>query len=506
MLPSYLAPLRKKAHATCICLTLRRKSTTFKRPRPSSDRSLRRTRGTFLVKKIVYAVSIFSLTAVLSACSDTASLSSDELAFGKVVPGCAAKGKGVANNPHCQPTPSPTPTSEPVVWLRQFSPANSFSSQNQINDSVLDNAENIIAVGLTYSSFDNGPVINDDQGDAILIKYDKDGVKLWSLQFGTQGPSINVAGDSALTVDVDSQNNIYVAGHTFGSLDAPTAGPSDIFIRKYDPNGNLIWAKQFGTEYADRSTALEVDDVFGHVYLGGHTYGAFEGARDSVYGDSFLIKLDSSGTVYWKKQIGVSDQPDGLQSIKATNDGNVIVGGCTGSAGWCYGSISKYNNSGVLQFSKIVGGEVNSIALAPNGDIVVGGSLHSFEDPTIISSKAGMFARYDSAGNQLWKKHYGGISVDDIFSIALDSYGNGIGCGFTRKEAGGVAVIKVNHSSGDLVNVYESGAGTSHICTSVSLNSLNQIYISGSASVSLDGQAWTGVISGYIAKLSELIP
>src|SRR6187401_1760905 len=39
---------------------------------------------------------------------------------------------------------------------------------------------------------------------------------------------------------------IYAAGWTGGSLDGPNVGASDIFVRRYDAEGDILWGRQFG--------------------------------------------------------------------------------------------------------------------------------------------------------------------------------------------------------------------------------------------------------------------
>ena len=55
----------------------------------------------------------------------------------------------------------------------------------------------------------------------------------WTKQLGT---SIR---DQAYGVATDSSGNVYVTGYTEGGLDGNTsAGSSDLFVVKYDSNGN----------------------------------------------------------------------------------------------------------------------------------------------------------------------------------------------------------------------------------------------------------------------------
>jgi hypothetical protein len=58
-----------------------------------------------------------------------------------------------------------------------------------------------------------------------------------------------------------------VAGATNGSSPGWTnAGQKDVFLRKYDPNGSLVWSLQFGTPVSDRVSGAAVDGL-GGIYI-----------------------------------------------------------------------------------------------------------------------------------------------------------------------------------------------------------------------------------------------
>ena len=69
--------------------------------------------------------------------------------------------------------------------------------------------------------------------DIFLLKYDSSGSQRWIKQIGTS------AHDDGKGVAVDSSGNVYVTGWTYGALAGSNAGETDIFLLKYDTNGNL---------------------------------------------------------------------------------------------------------------------------------------------------------------------------------------------------------------------------------------------------------------------------
>ena len=62
--------------------------------------------------------------------------------------------------------------------------------------------------------------------------YNSSGTKQWTKQLGTSSDDY---GDA---VEVDSSDNIYVTGHTYGGLDGNTnSGNKDLFLVKYNSSG-----------------------------------------------------------------------------------------------------------------------------------------------------------------------------------------------------------------------------------------------------------------------------
>jgi hypothetical protein len=80
----------------------------------------------------------------------------------------------------------------------------------------------------------------------------------WDWARGASGN----ATDEASTVTTDTFGNIYISGFyssdfiTIGTVTLQNAGLSfnDIFLAKYNPSGNLLWAERFGGSDNDRGT------------------------------------------------------------------------------------------------------------------------------------------------------------------------------------------------------------------------------------------------------------
>jgi hypothetical protein len=152
-----------------------------------------------------------------------------------------------------------------------FTYVKTFVSQSSVyvTDIDLDANGNLVASGsYTYSTDFDPDLINiynlDSQSNAprgFLLKLDANGIFNWVTDLTSAVESMGTQ------VCFDNDNNIIVAGYYSGNtadLD-PTAntwnasylGGSDIFISKYDMNGNFEYANNVGSTGADRITCMQ---------------------------------------------------------------------------------------------------------------------------------------------------------------------------------------------------------------------------------------------------------
>ncbi len=118
----------------------------------------------------------------------------------------------------------------------------------------------------------------------------------WFRQFGTS------FFEQALGTAVDA-TGVYVAGLTGGALPGQSnSGGTDVFVRKYDFSGNVIWTRQFGTPTDDLARRISVDA--GGVYVTGLTHGTLPGQVSSGDRDAFVRKYDADGNELWTRQFG----------------------------------------------------------------------------------------------------------------------------------------------------------------------------------------------------------
>ncbi|HYQ01540.1 MAG TPA: SBBP repeat-containing protein [Polyangiaceae bacterium] len=308
--------------------------------------------------------------------------------------------------------------------------------------------------------------------------------------------------DGGLAVAVDVNGNIYVAGSTSGALVGTNAGAADAFVRKLDVNGAVVWTRQFGTSSDDWATSIAVDSG-GNVYVAGDTYGALEGANLGS-ADSFLRKLDKSGTTLWTRQFG-SKGPEQLGAVTLDASGNAYVAGSTyptgnQSSGDPY--VRKFDASGSAVWAKQFGGadedEAETVAVDASGNVYVAGWTYDLIPESKVGSWDAFVRKLDASGAPLWTRVFGTTDADVLELSAVDSEGNLYVAG---TSAGDALVRKYDPSGATLwtqqvgTSGYEYGAG-------LGLDGSNNVYVVGSTDSAFSGSN-AGKQDVFIRKLDK---
>lgn len=156
---------------------------------------------------------------------------------------------------------------------------------------MIDSTQNVYVSGLTQGQL--GATHFGDY-DGFLMKYNKDGVQQWVIQFGS------TSADYAYGLCIDANDKLYVALQTSGSMAGANLGGSDIAVMQVDAAGSVLWTDQFGTSNSDflrdsRGNPITVDSA-GDLFIAGYTRGAFSGYINQGEYDLFLYKMDAKTT------------------------------------------------------------------------------------------------------------------------------------------------------------------------------------------------------------------
>jgi hypothetical protein len=305
--------------------------------------------------------------------------------------------------------PAPTVRGAEITWIRQFGSANGDNAYAVAADG------NVYVAGLTAGALPGQTVAGTN--DAFVRKYDADGNELWTRQFGTSSP------DDTSGIAVDA-SGVYVVGYTSGALPGQSSlGGGDAFIRKYDPDGNELWTRQFGTASTDDVSGVVADSS--GVYVAGHTSGILPGQTRVGYWDAFLRKYDASGNEVWTRQFGTI-QLEEVHAVSADASGIYVAGYTMGVfAGYTSGGgrdafLVKYDVNGNALWARQTGGIWSDEAF---GVAATAGGIY-----LVVNSRGNLYPeiavqKYDANGVRLWTKQFGTNLSADASGIAADDSG-----------------------------------------------------------------------------------
>ena len=212
-----------------------------------------------------------------------------------------------------------------VLWVNNFggSGSDEFDGVSAVSDGY-------IAVGTSrLSSFGTGDfesISSKGESDAIMVKYDTQGNKLWTKTFGGEGfdnfTNIETDGDNYIVVG-DCSEESFENGDLFG---VEAKGTTDAIMIKYDKNGEIIWKRNFGGRNDDYFVSVAVDET-GYVAVG-NNYSSDGGDWDTSsigWTDAIIVKYDKQGNLTWRKRFGGYDS-DSFYDVKAEEGGYVVAG------------------------------------------------------------------------------------------------------------------------------------------------------------------------------------
>ncbi len=358
----------------------------------------------------------------------------------------------------------------PHVWSQRFG---GLGDDGAFAGAV-DGADNFIMTGSfrNTADFGGGDLTSAGLDDIFIAKFDDGGGHLWSRRFGGTGI------DRCRGVATDGTGNVFVTGHfqntvNFGGGDLTSAGGNDIFIAKFDADGDHLWSQRFGSTGVDICVGVATDGA-GNVFVTGWFQNTvnFGGGDLTSAGDYDVVvaKYDTDGSHLWSHSFGGTGYDFGW-ALAVDGAGNAIV---TGS-----GFLAKYGSNGTPLWNHSYAVMGFAIATDEAGNVIFTGSFYNTvnlggEDLTSAGGPDIFVAKYDTDGNHLWSRRFGGGGGgddDEGLSIATDGnynvvvagrfggsadFGGGI---FTSVGEEDMFIAKYNASGDHLWSMTFGGAG-----------------------------------------------
>lgn len=384
-------------------------------------------------------------------------------------------------------------------WIHQLG----TSREDLLLGITVDAADDVIVTGRTNGNIGGTPLGN---FDAWLAKYSTVGGLLWKRQLGT------TRNDTANAIATDRKGDIVIAGSTEGVLEGVNRGKSDIWLAKYDGQGNFIWREQFGTQAVDSALGIATDNA-NQIYLVGYTEGRLNLRGASKPADAWLAKVDANGTVAWIKQIGSAGE-DYATAVKVDLSGNIYLCGATsgdiaGSFGEIDAWIAKYDASGELVWKRQLGTQSTDRALAltinAEGEVLLTGVTNGNLGGTQKGGTDAWVVKYSANGRTVWKKQLGTEANDRATGVVSDLGGAVYLTGQTEGNLGSsnkgeidAWIVKYNPRGG-LVWKRQVGTALEDTANGIAIDSKNNLYIGGDTQGNL-GSSSAGLFDAWLAK------
>ena len=214
----------------------------------------------------------------------------------------------------------------------------------------------------------------------------------WVVTFGGE------TSDELVGIVVDENNNVYACGSYSGtSVFGHSSNDSfDIFLAKYNPNGELVWSRTWGGTGNDFGTAIAIDVLTETLHVSG-VYDSEHGPVDfdpsdatdqkPVYGemDCFLSKFDLNGN-YIRALIWGGGKNDNAGDVTLDESGNAYI------TGYFRMTVDFDPGSGSDEHTSIPGSVYTPV------DVYV--------------------SKFDPDENHIWTKTWGGTGKDEAVSIS----------------------------------------------------------------------------------------
>jgi Secretion system C-terminal sorting domain len=319
---------------------------------------------------------------------------------------------------------------------------------------AIDSQENVYVASFVYgtSPYSNNFVTpnaflteySTSGGMPMITKFNANGQLVWSTFFSGEITQIGV----------DKDDNIYIAGSvTNNPFDIATPNcfqpilvttndnPTNGYIAKFNPNGQLLWATYYPSEIFAFCT-----DSDGNIYISGWTDRLEGMTTQNAYQENFIIsttpgnglqngflaKFDTNGNRVWATYYGLGsvlglavDEFDQLYVAGQTLEnepGYYATTACFQSQTGV-GFLSKFDAQGQRVWSTYYNAEIRDLQVN-RSDVYFAGIAYNSPNlatenayQTVQGSAVDIFlTKFTTSGEQVWSTYYGGNKDEGFYS------------------------------------------------------------------------------------------
>jgi hypothetical protein len=366
--------------------------------------------------------------------------------------------------------------------------------------------------------------------DIFVARYAAGGQHVWSKRLGSTGS------DAGLGVAVDDDGAVILTGYFDGTADfgggpLVSNGGTDIFLAKYSAIGDHVWSQNFGSTTAESGADIALD-ASGNIFFTGYFGDTVDFGGGNLTGlggaDIFLVKCDDSGSYIWSVAHGGNDTDIGW-NLACSGSDVVLAGYFKGTANFGGSDLTSAGDTDIYlaMYDAAAGAHVWSkhfgsaqddqpagVGIDSAGRVALTGYFHDTVDfggggRTSVDGDDIFLAQFDSGGNHMWSKRFGGIAKDKIYGLAIDSsdhvvitggfpntidFGGGV---LTRAGQFDDLFLARFDALGDHVWSDRFGSALDDAGRAISIDGLDDVVIAGTAETDIDFGGGTLTNQGF---------
>ena len=291
----------------------------------------------------------------------------------------------------------------------------------------------------------------------------------------TSGGSLTFTASPSTGYLVDQwflNGNVVQTGETTYSLGSIMGNQTvQVTFRATDPDSNMDyrWAVRGGGTGEDVGQGVCLD-ASGNVFTTGYFFGTADfsgvGVNSQGDGDIFLAKHNADGQVQWVKAFGSAGFDRGIGIASGAGGRLYVVGTCSGAFAFGGGVnltqpglfVACFDSNGDIVWARTYGGTsgpfAHRIAVDGTGNLVMAGAFKGsvdFGTGTLTSTgdwDVFLMQLNDNDGSPRWVRRAGGTQMDVAYGLALDAQNRIYIVGTTRSWSTAFDSVVLNRSSG----------------------------------------------------------
>lgn len=238
-------------------------------------------------------------------------------------------------------------------------------------------------------------------------------------------------------------------GYIVGGASEATDGSDEVYLMRFDANGDTLWTKVFG------------DPTLNRFWIGYQVKRAANGdflvvgiTDQNGPFNAFVLRTDEQGNELWRRIYAYSPTSEGgIGSITLAHGGDLFTGGTrSNTPGNADRWVQRLNARGEVEWQISWGGEwsegATQVATLADGNIFVCGGKGYAAD---FMENRPYLAKLDSTdGSLIWEHEYGPAALTTLFFAGKETpTGDLIACGVTYAEQGQKGLLLRTNSQGD---------------------------------------------------------